>query len=70
MLVKAISPSLKKMYVCLFTHVSQIIILRPDRGVLIVGDVFVVHGFDGMTLIAMWDMFTGESECDNSTIFG
>ena len=36
----------------------------------IVGDVFVVHGFDDMTLIAMWDMFTGDSEGDNSTIIG
>ena len=29
-----------------------------------------MHGFDGMTLIAMWDMFTGDSEGDNSTIIG
>ena len=58
------------MYVCLFTHVSQIIILRPDRGVLIVGDVFVVHGFDDMTLVAFWDMFTDDLKSDNSTIIG
>ena len=29
-----------------------------------------MHGFDDFTLIAMWDMFTGDSEGDNSTIFG